>query len=69
MPIIRTDEEIEAARERAQACAFAAEDAGDTDDGASAVYEFCQWLQGHSDIDPTLEMDPKVYTEGTAEPF
>jgi hypothetical protein len=61
--IVRTEDEIEAARERAQATAFAAEDAGDTDDGASAVYEFCQWLQGNSDIDPTLEMSPEPYQE------
>jgi len=54
--IIRTAEEIDAARDRAQKAAFDAEDAGDTYDAAEAVYGFIQWIFGDSDTDPTLEM-------------
>jgi hypothetical protein len=56
MPIIRTEEEIYQAMLRAQKAAFAAEDAGDTDDGAEAAYGVFQWLRGDSGNDPTLEM-------------
>ena len=54
--IIRTAEEIDAARFRAQKAAFDADDAGDTDDAAEAVYGFIQWMFGDSGTDPTLEM-------------
>jgi hypothetical protein len=54
--IIRSDDELAAARDRAQAATFKAEDAGDTDEGASAVYELFQWMTGNSDTDPTAEM-------------
>lgn len=54
--IVRSAAEISAARDRAQRAAFDAEDAGDTDEAASAVYEFTQWLFGDSDTDPTEEM-------------
>lgn len=54
--IKRTPEEIEQARYRAQAAAFAAEDREEHDDAASAVYDLLQWLAGDSDVDPTEEM-------------
>ena len=54
--IMRTVEEIDAARFRAQKAAFDAEDAGATDDAAEAAYGVLQWLLGDSDNDPTLEM-------------
>jgi hypothetical protein len=67
MKIIRTDEQMNAARDRAQATAFAAEDAGETDDAANAVYELFQWLEGNTDTDPTAEMSPEDYAEGADE--
>jgi len=54
--IVRSLEEIEAARERAQAAEMAAEDGGGYDEGASSVYQFLQWLFGYSDTDPIVEM-------------
>lgn len=54
--IVRSTEEINDARVRAQMVAFAADDAGDTDDAASAAYDILQWLFGDSDVDPTVEM-------------
>jgi hypothetical protein len=54
--IVRSTEEINAARFRAQKASFDADDAGDTDDASTAVYEFTQWLFGDTDIDPTTEM-------------
>jgi hypothetical protein len=54
--IIRTVEEIDAARCRAQKAAFAADDAGDSDETAEAVYGVLQWIFGDDSTDPTLEM-------------
>jgi hypothetical protein len=54
--IARSPVDINEARNRAQVAAFAAEDNDETDDAASAVYDFCQWLFGDSDTDPTVEM-------------
>lgn len=54
--IIRGPAEVNAAGMRAQKASFAAEDAGDTDDAAEAVYTFYQWLTGNTDVDPTEEM-------------
>lgn len=54
--IARGVEEINEARFRAQRAAFAADDAGETDEAASAVYDLLQWIFGDSDNDPTSEM-------------
>ena len=54
--IARSVEEINEARFRAQKAAFAADDAGDTDDAATAAYDLLQWVFGDSDVDPTSEM-------------
>lgn len=54
--IARSVEEINEARFRAQKAAFAADDAGDTDDVASTAYDLLQWIFGDSDNDPTTEM-------------
>lgn len=54
--VVRTDEEIQAAWNRSQKAAFDAEDAGETDDAASAAYDLLQWLTGNTDTDPTIEM-------------
>lgn len=54
--IVRTDEEILAARDRAQGAAFRAEDNGDSDEGAESAYQVLQWLTGSRSDDPTLEM-------------
>jgi len=56
LKIVRTPEEIDAMRQRAQAAAFAAEDQGGEDEAASAIYDALQYLFGDSDIDPTEEM-------------
>lgn len=56
MPVIRTADEIDQARKRAQQASFAADDAGEMDEPAEAVYQFTQWLFGDTDTDPTLEM-------------
>lgn len=56
LTIIRSEAEIQGAWNRSQKAAFDAEDAGDSDDVAEAVYEFIQWLTGSSDSDPTAEM-------------
>lgn len=56
MQIARTADEISEARFRAQKAAFAAEDAGETDDAASAVYDVLQWVLGDLGDDPTIEM-------------
>lgn len=54
--VVRTDEEIQAAWNRAQKAAFDADDAGETDDAASTAYDLLQWLTGNGDTDPTIEM-------------
>jgi hypothetical protein len=54
--VVRTDEEIWAARERAQKATYAAEDVGGRDPEASAIYDFVQWLTGNLGSDPTEEM-------------
>jgi hypothetical protein len=54
--VVRTQDEIDAAAMRAQKASFEAEDAGDTDDAAEAIYSFWQWMTGNSDTDPTDEM-------------
>lgn len=54
--IVRTVEEIDQARFRAQKAAFTAEDAGDHDEGAEAAYAVLQWIFGDDSTDPTLEM-------------
>lgn len=54
--IARSVEEINEARFRAQKAAFAADDAGDTDDVASTAYDLLQWIFGDSDNDPITEM-------------
>jgi hypothetical protein len=54
--IIRTVEDIDAARFRAQKAAFAAQDDDEFDDAAEAAYGVLQWILGNSDTDPTLEM-------------
>ena len=54
--IVRTVEEIDAARYRAQKASFDAEDSGETFDEAEAVYQVLQWILGDIDADPTLEM-------------
>ena len=54
--IVRSPEEISAARFRAQAASFSASDNDLMDDAADAVYAFCQWLFGDDDTDPTVEM-------------
>ena len=56
MAIVLRYEEIEAAAMRAQKSAFAAEDKGERDESASAIYDFWQWMTGNSSIDPTEEM-------------
>jgi hypothetical protein len=56
MQIARTADEINEARLRAQKAAFAADDAGETDDAASAVYDVLQWVLGDLGDDPTIEM-------------
>lgn len=53
---VRSAEEVDQARQRAQAAAFAAEDREMTDDAANAIYDLLQWLAGDSDVDPTEEM-------------
>jgi hypothetical protein len=53
---VRTDDEIDAAAMRAQKASFAAEDEGDTDDAAEAIYSFWQWMTGNRTDDPTAEM-------------
>lgn len=57
MKIVRSEQEIDQAWERAQRAAYAATDAGDTDDYAEACYGILQWLTGNQDNDPTLELD------------
>lgn len=54
--VVRTQDEIDAAAMRAQKASFEAEDAGDTDDAAEAVYSFWQWMTGNRADDPTLDM-------------
>jgi hypothetical protein len=54
--VARTAEEISEARARAQKAAFDAEDSGQDDEVASAVYDTLQWILGDSDVDPTEEM-------------
>jgi hypothetical protein len=54
--IIRTEVEIYDAAMRAQKAAFAAEDSGDMDDAAEAIYSFWQWMTGNRSDDPTAEM-------------
>jgi len=54
--IMRTTEEIDAARYRAQKAAFAAQDNGEFDDAAEAVYGVLQWIFGDDSNDPTTEM-------------
>lgn len=61
--ITRTDEELQDAWNRAQKAAFDAEDAGETDDAASAVYDLFQWMTGNSDADPTAEMGDAGYED------
>lgn len=56
MQIARTADEINEARNRAQKVSFAADDAGDSDDAAEAVYQALQWVLGDTDTDPTVEM-------------
>jgi hypothetical protein len=47
--IQRSGSEIEKLRLDAQKAAFAAEDAGDTDDFAEGIYQTIQWLFGDGD--------------------
>lgn len=54
--IVRSETEVDAAAMRAQAAAFVAEDADETDEPASAIYAFWQWMTGNADADPTAEM-------------
>jgi hypothetical protein len=61
--IVRSTEEINDARVRAQMVSFAADDAGDTDEAASAAYDVLQWLFGDSDVDPTVEMFEQMEDE------
>ncbi len=55
-PIIRPVEEIEEAAMRAQAASFRAEDAGELDESAEAIYSFWQWMTGNRADDPTMDM-------------
>lgn len=55
MKVIRTIEEIASLHEAAQTAAFAAEDAGDTDEHAEGVYATLQWLTGNTDNDPMAD--------------
>jgi hypothetical protein len=50
--IARTLKEVQDVRDQAQKLTFRAEDNGDTDETASAVYDVLQWLLGNSDTDP-----------------
>lgn len=54
--IIRSEQEIQDAAMRAQAVAFKAEDEGETDDTAEAIYGFWQWMTGNRDDDPTKDL-------------
>jgi hypothetical protein len=65
-PIIRTEQEIYDAAMRAQAAAFKAEDAGDTDDTAEGIYKFWQWMTGNASEDPTLELGEGADEEESA---
>jgi hypothetical protein len=56
MQVARTAEEISEARGRVQTVAFAAEDAGESDEVAEAVYQALQWVLGDTDVDPTIEL-------------
>jgi len=61
--ITRTAGEIDAARCRAQRVSFAADDAGDGDEVAEAMYQVLQWVLGDSPTDPTVDLAEDLDSE------